>query len=780
MTAIAIEQSGTVLVALVNSLRRAGAFNSDAEIAPVAVLWPDGAGQWRQVVPRLRPHLPILTLGDFDPKTSTGPAIWIRAELAAMGQGESTPIIYLPGIGKDVFHNAEDAPTEIQALLYLQYRGTMFLQPNGKDWTLAAYLQNAQHGLGLRVDGSEATRAALAGAAPALLQRSVSDLRQHPGGIDTEFLNTLVLSDLPRRILDWINDPVTARGNLDDAQWTAFCQQLRNRYKLDPERDGPSEAARMLGSAEAGSYWLDIWNRFAEAPTSYAGVPAMLRGAKPSEAGQQNLFGSAESSYHWPQDNEDAETALRQALLSLASRDEAAARQSLVDLEAPHAVRRECVWARLEQAPLAFALAHLTMLAHATASPFPGGDVSTMQASYTESGWQVDAAALAAVSAVSNAEDRLAVDAALSAVYAPWLWDTAVRFQAAITGRKQLSALAPLTVRSGTCVLFADGLRYDLAARLRERLAEDGFQAAISSEVGPLPGVTASAKPAQSPVADLVAAGPKLNVVVAKTGTALSPAGFKKLLADHGWTVLGAGDVGMPDGTNNAWTEAGNIDSYGHNHPHDLPRQATDELERIRQRVSALLRAGWRQVTIVTDHGWLWTPGPMPKTELPQHLTVERKGRCARLTTGSQTNIQTVPWCWDLDIAIAMAPGVSCFEDGKRYEHGGLSLQECIVPSINVTGDAAPAIAATITDVRWSGLRCVVRVAGTAAGMAIDIRQKAADAGTSIAFQMQPAEDGQARVLVEDDANEGLSALVVVLDGSGNVIAHQSTIVGGE
>ena len=34
--------------------------------------------------------------------------------------------------------------------------------------------------------------------------------------------------------------------------------------------------------------------------------------------------------------------------------------------------------------------------------------------------------------------------------------------------------------------------------------------------------------------------------------------------------------------------------------------------------------------------------------------------------------------------------------------------------------------------------------------------------------------------MVEDDNNEGVSAVVVVLDGSGKVLAKQSTTVGGE
>ena len=35
-------------------------------------------------------------------------------------------------------------------------------------------------------------------------------------------------------------------------------------------------------------------------------------------------------------------------------------------------------------------------------------------------------------------------------------------------------------------------------------------------------------------------------------------------------------------------------------------------------RVESLLAAGWREVRIVTDRGWLLLPGGLPKTDLPK------------------------------------------------------------------------------------------------------------------------------------------------------------------
>ena len=39
-------------------------------------------------------------------------------------------------------------------------------------------------------------------------------------------------------------------------------------------------------------------------------------------------------------------------------------------------------------------------------------------------------------------------------------------------------------------------------------------------------------------------------------------------------------------------------------------------------------------------------------------------------------------WFWAEDVRIACPPGIDCFMAGEEYNHGGLSLQECVVPQI--------------------------------------------------------------------------------------------------
>ncbi len=138
-----------------------------------------------------------------------------------------------------------------------------------------------------------------------------------------------------------------------------------------------------------------------------------------------------------------------------------------------------------------------------------------------------------------------------------------------------------------------------------------------------------------------------------------------------------------------AWTETGEIDHKGHDLGVRLAHELDDEVSRIARRIRDLLDAGWSTVTVVTDHGWLLLPSGLPKNEgLPVAATVSKKGRCARVKDGATVDVPTVPWHWDKDVRIALAPGISCFEANQTYEHGGVSPQECIVPRLTVRAGA--------------------------------------------------------------------------------------------
>jgi hypothetical protein len=773
----------TLLDAVVTALGRASEYNRRDQTAPAAVLWTDRERLWEPLLPALRSRLLLLTLGPFDPPSRTGPAYWLRCALAGTVEAEwpevalgadRVPVLYLPGVSRADLRAVEDCPRQLQPLAELQYRGVLWTQKNGRDWTPLAFLVSRDGGLGIEVAGDDGTRRALQLSLTTLAGERVDALRRH-APLGAGFFEDLTNPDPPRLILNWLDDPAATRASLDAGVWAAFRGQCQRAYRFDPESDGPIVAAQKLG-AHTGP-WEVVWQRFAEAPDRWPNVPERLRAAGPV---QRALF-DGQPSEAWPQDNEIGEALLCQALTALQDATQSAARAEVRRLEQEHGLRREWVWARLRQAPLARALAQLVALAAATERVPGGASVPAVATGWTDWGWQADAAALQALGLAERAEDNAAVAAAVVALYRPWLEETARAFQEAVrTQPETWQRATPIGAGPGNVLLFSDALRYDAAERLQTLLKARGLETTLDWRLTPLPGVTPTAKYAVAPVAERLTGGSGFDTA-GPTGSRLTADGLRVLLADAGYQVLSASDVGDPSVSNSrGWTELGEIDGYGHEHGRRLARHLSDELLDLAERSAALLDAGWRQVTIVTDHGWLLLPGGLPKVDLPQHVTEPRKGRCARIRQLQPVDQQTVPWHWDDTVRVAVPPGIACYEAGKEYEHGGLSPQECVVPLLTVRRAAGPAAPVSISETRWVRLRCRVTVDGGDAGLLVDIRTQPANPATSLCGGPEPVIDGTAAVVVEDADLEGSAAYVVVLAPDGAVAAQQLTSVGGE
>ncbi len=127
---------------------------------------------------------------------------------------------------------------------------------------------------------------------------------------------------------------------------------------------------------------------------------------------------------------------------------------------------------------------------------------------------------------------------------------------------------------------------------------------------------------------------------------------------------------------------------------------------------------------------------------------------------------------------VASPPGIGSFWAGYEYAHGGVSPQECVVPELVVRLGAA-AVRARITEVGWRGMRCRVTVETGTTGIRVDLRLKPKQAESSIVGGPKELDKGmQASMVVQDDKHEGVAAMVVVLDGAGQVIDQRPTQVG--
>ena len=749
------------------------------QVAPCAVLWTDPERLWECVMPELQLMLPeLFLLGNYAPEKRTGPALWLRCIEARVVDGApsvgTTPILYLPGISREKLRAAEDCPQELAALVELQYRGVMWLHVNGKEWTPYAFLVSKHGGLGLDVAKDQATLDALAGALPSLMVEPLSQLKERR--LDSEFFNGLVAPDATGLLLRWLGDQEAFKQRRSDAEWKAFCEQCRADFRFDPVEDGPLKAAKLL--AERGNPWSKIWQRFAEAPASYPGIVEWLKRAAPKDP---SMFDSAEV---WPNINEHEERKLQQALESLVDRPQDEVIRRVAELDAQHASRRGYPWQKLGLSPLAMALEPLAQLA-SLCKTAPGAPTPEAYAAfYASDGWRVDAAALATMAACGSPEQHGAVLGTVRAVYLPWLENTAHHLQQLIHGHGQsISKRAkPIETATGRLVLFADGLRMDVAQQLAEKLTTVGINSTQDWEWSTIPSVTATAKPAASPIADVVQggdAGDEFSTRLISTGQLLTQDRFVTALKACGWQFLGSDETGDPSGS--AWTEAGALDKRGHTEGWKLARSVEAEVRDLVSRIGALLKAGWTEVIVVTDHGWLLVPGGLPKVELKLFLAETRWGRCAALKSEAKTNVLAFKWHWNPEVMMASPPGAGCFRASMEYSHGGVSLQEMVTPVLRVKTARSTGGSARLLEAKWTGAKCRVSVGGDCLGVRVDIRTSQSDPKTSLLADKQAREitlDGKVTVFLENDADIGRKAEIVLSDSNGQVIDSLSTTLG--
>ena len=767
--------------ALAEAVVSAAKGNSHTAATAAAVLWPDKEGQWQAAIPTLRRLIPgLVELGAYDSGLRRGPAIWLKCAIAGSlpeVQLQGVPIVYLPGVSRAELRAIESCPRDFQPLAELQYRGVFWSQANTKDWTVSAFLASKNGGLGLDVAQDKATLEALGQALQSgvLLERPVVELKGRT--INAEWLLGLLAPNPTRDLLQWMNAPDASRQQWGAVLWDVFTKRCKSDFGFDPVADGVLMAAERLAKGEGK--WAAVAVLYRDSFASFPNIYPLLAKVQPPQMG---LFPDQERLAGYPQANEEGENTLRYTLAACAGMDAAQARTAVTAAEKEHGLRRGWLWSRMGLSPLAAALEHLAEVAQRSATLPIGQTPPELLSSYEQSGWQVDQAALKALGCVHAKGDAEPVGAALRAMYLPWLEESAHRLQEAAKGAGGLKALPTQdteTLPDGTCMVFVDGLRYDVARLLEQRLSSLGTTS-LEAKWTSMPSVTASGKAWCSPVTDFIAGAADdvdFEPRVAADGKLLSGHNFRKLLAEQGVAPLEKHETGDPQGR--AWTEAGDLDHYGHEHGIRLARDMATQLDQVVERITELADAGWRRIRVVTDHGWLLIPGGLPKSELPKHQAETRWGRCAVLKNSAHGTPLTFGWDWCKDVQVAYAPGVTNFIAGADYAHGGISLQECLVPVLQLecAGAAGPSAAVTIQSVTWKGLRCMVVVAGASPGQRVDIRTKAALASSSLAAS-KPLDGGKASLAVADDEQLGAAAVVVVLGADGEVLQKQATMVG--
>ena len=769
--------AGTVLDRLLASLR-AKAAPLDGETRPAAVLWTDPREEWRPLVDLLLQSVDeCVVLGDYAPARRTGPAVWVRCVVdrtldePALPDGRP-PIVYLPGVARQDLRAGGECPDGLRPLVELLFRGALWRQPNGSDWTVNAFL-TSRKALGLDVAGDRATAEALLRALPEVALAPVAQLEGRR--LEAEDFDRMLAGDVIRDLLRWMGDPQTTRARLGENGWHAFCNRCQDELGFSPAQEADVVAGERMAKGEEG--WAAVWERFAEAPGSYGDVAGLLRRSAPAGALR------FEERERWPDLNDEDEQAVRGALEKLPKLAHHEACEAVTTLERSHGERRAWVWARLGLAPMAELLKPLASLATAARQVLGGTEPADVASAYVERGWQADLGAWQAVAA-APIPDEACVAAAVRHLLQPWLEESARAFQAAVE-RKPLPGAGEqpsVNAEDDGCLVFVDGLRFDLAQRLAERLEGRGLRVDLGRRWAALPTVTGTGKPAVTPVAGEIegdALGQAFGARLKPAGKPADAPALRDAMAVRGYQILAGDGADAPRAhPAHGWLETGEFDTLGHQRGAQLVRHLEGELERVAERIERVLDAGWTSVRVVTDHGWLLLPGGLPKVDLPKHLTESRWARCAAIAGESTPDVVRAPWHWNGAQWFATPPGIACFNRSEEYAHGGLSIQECLIPDLVVTRVEGAATTGSIKSVTWRGLRCFIEAEVRGGPVTVDLRL-GRPTGESVAASAKPVDaEGAVSLVLADDEHEAAALVLVLLDDGDRVLAHRPVRVG--
>lgn len=747
----------TVLAALVEKLRdQAKRYNPALESAPVAILWADEKREWEGLIPQIKQELPdLFSLGAYAPGDRSGPGIWLRMVAdRQVGKIENTPILYLPGISnsnlRSDLRSVKDDP-QLAPLAELQYRGLFWRQENSKDWTLRAFLESKRGGLGLAVAGNQETLQALSAAFGKLLNRNLPALVGQT--IDERFLDQLMNPNPDEDVLHWLTAPEAIQQEKGDS-WPTFVASARTRFGIDLTK-GPVDVAQQILASQPGDAAYPLWEKYCVHWHSYPAAYDVFKHIAPPD-----LLQGAE---RYPRENEADEKRLAEDLVKAVSLEPAGAANQVLELDRKHQPRRATLWAEMGHAPLATALQHLAKIAQAFLSPLTGGTVSNFSRNYAETGWRIDAAARVAMAIAQEADLDKPIYAVLETLYRRWMEKTAETFQALIQKEGYPHWNLP-EVSDGTVVVFVDGLRFDLARDVETMLAEEGMATSLEHGFTSVPSVTSSGKVWVSPVAKLAEGGASGGFEPKLPKGDYTAEKLRKVMESEVYAIVDTENPSLAYGK--GWAEfPGDIDSDGHNKGLRLARAVPAHLEDLKRTIKRLMAAGWKEVWVVTDHGWLLLPGGLPKVELPAKVTETKWGRCAVLKDAvADQDWLVLPWSFDAGVRIALARGIAAFSSGREYDHGGLSPQESVVPLLKVSRPGMLEGQPSISSISWNSRKTICSVvASNASGLQIALERL----GSAIGEAECIGEDGKGRVIFEevDDLLGEQISLILRRDG---------------
>lgn len=770
--------NNNLLDCIVKSIEATKQYNSSQVTAPRVILWPDPESQWISIIDILRVKIPgFLTLGKYNSKIQQGPAIWLKCMVdqslpEADWDEDTIPVIYMPGISKADFKKIKDAPSTLQPLMEYQFTGNLWTQENGKEWTILAFIQNEEHGLGLEVAKDNATKDALIKSLPKYAQEDREFFRKK---VDADLLNELLVPQVIPNLLKWIEEGDEALATLGLDQKEIFQEIIKSKYQLKLDYSLVLDFVKKIGTQKGT--WQSVWQYFANAPHKYPKLISYLEQVTPENLGA-GLFELPENS--WPPINRRKEEALRNDILKLKNEEPQSTLTRIEQLYEEHKYRLQWVWAELGESSFAEALPKMVELAKNCLQAYKADSIDSLNKYYQSEGYKIDQLLRQLYLIAETKEYKESVQTISNIFYRPWLEKITYKFQELV--RADVDSITDTNsqefIKNAPFILFVDAFRFDIALEFVEQLS-NRYDANLHQGWSGIPSLTPTSKPLVSPLVSSINVSSEINNFqpYLSSGKPLSHHYFKNELKDRGINFIKS-ESEIEDPKQRYWMEIGDIDEKGHNEQTEMLHRVPQLLSELKEKIKRISDKGIKEITIVTDHGWLMLPGGLPKEKLHRDLTETRWGRCAELKEGVSTDLLQLAWTWNSNIHIAYAPGISFFKKNEEYAHGGISLHECMTPLININvKESATTLKALIEDYKWIGLRLHIITSAADDQYSMDIRTKRDDAKSTILLG-KPKNEGSDWKLVADSDYEGQACTLILLNPQGIIVDSKLIEVG--
>jgi hypothetical protein len=248
-------------------------------------------------------------------------------------------------------------------------------------------------------------------------------------------------------------------------------------------------------------------------------------------------------------------------------------------------------------------------------------------------------------------------------------------------------------------VMFVDALRYELAQELLERLKEEevGDRQELTARLAAIPTVTPVGMAALLPKGDRrrVAYANDWEITIEESGNLKDKSARQRWLERH---LPGAVFYNLDELLNTPADRIPEADAYI---VFDTTLDAVGEtasilawnafstlLQSVKKGVYKLLELGIDQVHLVADHGFLLLEkiGDHEKVSVRDVPALAKKSRYVVGTQLGGTDQLRFPVPGSEDLEVWFPRGIGCFRTPGPYNyvHGGLSLQELVVPHLRV------------------------------------------------------------------------------------------------